>query len=292
MRNAVFSVLLPAAALVLAASAVAQEVPLLRYTPPTNAFRQALSTPEDYAFNGFNASVQFYPFRPFNGNMQQLFQRTLLRDWVSPMHQEENTGGPPTFKTLAVPGATLALSASFAENIVGLPKPHMRMVVVAGSQAAIVDASAGTLQSWQQALPYLNAMAGSLRVEAGRAPPPLTQAAGRSIAGLYRGFKAKYMATMVNVTGSGYMTQALHYYLFSPGGRVYRAYDKLEVPGGDPARFDFDAAQRRDPDNSGSYTVDGGNLVIQLGGASPEKIVAPVPKGGTLTIYAVPYKRK
>jgi hypothetical protein len=165
-------------------------------------------------------------------------------------------------------------------------------VVVAGNQAAIVDASAGTLQSWQQAVPYLNAMAASLRVEAGRAPPPLTQAAGRGIAGLYMGFKAKYMATMVNVTGSGYYAQALHYYLFSANGRVYRAYDKLEVPGGNPARFDFDAAQRRDPDNSGTYTVDGGNLVIQLGGAAPEKIVAPVPKNGTLTIYAVPYKRQ
>ena len=292
MRNAMFSVLLPAASLVLAMTAAAQEVPVLRYTPPANAFRQALATPEDYSFNGFNASVQFYPFRPFNGNMQQLFQKTLLRDWVSPLHQEENVGGPPAFKTLAVPGATLVLSASFAENIVGLPKPHMRMVVVAGNQAAIVDASAGTLQSWQQALPYLNAMAASLRVEAGRAPPPLTQAAGRGIAGLYMGFKAKYMATMVNVTGSGYYTQALHYYLFSPNGRVYRAYDNLPLPGGNAAQFDFDAAQRRDPDNSGTYTVDGGNLVIQLGGASSEKIVAPVPKGGTLTIYAVPYKRQ
>lgn len=292
MRNAMFSVLLPAASLVLAVSAAAQEVPLLRYTPPTNAFRQALATPEDYSFNGFNASVQFYPFRPFNGNIQQLFQKTLLREWVSPLHQEENVGGPPAFKTLAVPGATLVLSASFAENIVGLPKPHMRMVVVAGNQAAIVDASAGTVQSWQQALPYLNAMAASLRVEAGRAPPPLTQAAGRGIAGLYMGFKAKYMATMVNVTGSGYYTQALHYYLFSPSGRVYRAYDNLPVPGGNPAQFDFDAAQRRDPDNSGRYTVDGGNLVIQIGSASPETIIAPVPKDGTLTLYSVPYKRQ
>ena len=291
MRNAMFSVLL-SASLVLATSAAAQEVPVLRYTPPANAFRAGLATPEDYSFNGFNASVQFYPFRPFNGNMQQLFQRSLLREWVSPMHQEENLGGPPAFKTLAVPGATLVLSASFSENIVGLPKPHMRMVVVAGNQAAIVDASAGTLQSWQQALPYLNAMAVSLRVEAGRAPPPLTQAAGRGIAGLYMGFKAKYMATMVNVTGSGYYAQALHYYLFSPSGRVVRAYDSLPVPGGDPARFDFDAAQRRDPDNSGTYTVDGGNLAIRIGGATPETIVTPVPKAGTLSIYAVPYKRQ
>lgn len=289
MRNAIFLILTLVFAMT---DAAAQQVPVLRYTPPANTFRQALATPEDYSFNGFNASVQFYPFRPFSGNIQQLFQTTLLRDWVSPLHQEENVGGPPTFQTLAVPGAQLVLTATFFENIAGLPKPHMRIVIVAGNQAAIVDASAGAMQSWQQAVPYLNAMAASFRVEAGHAPPPLSEATGRGIAGLYMGFKAKYMATMYNVIGSGYYTQALHYYLFSPNGRVYRAYDKLPVPGGNAALFDFDAAERRDPDNSGRYTVAGANLIIQIGGAAPEQIVAPVPQNGTLTINGVPYKRQ
>jgi len=269
-----------------------QTLPVLRYTPPPNAFRPGAGLPEDYSFTGFNASVQVYPFRPFSGNIQQLFQTTLVRDWIEPMHKEENVAGPPTFGTINVPGAQLGLTASFVENIVGLPKPHMRMVIVVGQRAAIVDASAGTLQSWQQAVPALNAMAATLRVEAERAPATLTPAAGLSVAGLYMGMKPKYMATLVNVIGSGYYANALHYYLFSADGRVYRAYDKLDVPGGDISRFDFTAAARNDPGNSGHYTVDNGKLLIQMEDPAAETIVAAAPKDGLVTINTVLYKRQ
>ena len=98
---------------------------------------------------------------------------------------------------------------------------------------------------------------------------------------------------MINVTGSGYYTNALHFYLFSADGRVYRAYDKLDVPAGDIARFDFDAASRFDPGNSGHYTVDNGKLIIQMGGNAPESaITADVPRDGLLTINTVPYKKQ
>ncbi len=277
----------------LASDAMGQQPPpVLRYTPPANALRGSAGPAEDYSFSDFNASVQVYPFRPFNGDIRQLFQATLLRDWIDLMHKEENVAAPPTFQTLNVPGAQLVLAASFVENIVGLPKPHMRMVIVAGSQAAIVDASAGTAQSWQMAIPRLNAMASTLRVEAGRALPPLNPVEGRSIAGLYMGMKQKYMATMINVIGSGYYTNALHFYLFSADGRVYRAYDKLEVPGGDIARFDFDTAAQHDPGNSGRFTVDAGTIHIQMDGDQRETIVAPLPSNGLLTINTVVYKRQ
>ncbi len=233
-----------------------------------------------------------YPFRPFNGDIRQLFQTTLLRDWIDLMHKEENVAAPPTFQTMNIPGAQLVLMASFVENIVGLPKPHMRMVIVAGGLAAIVDASAGTAQSWQMAIPRLNAMAATLHVEAGRALPPLNPAEARSVAGLYMGMKQKYMATMINVIGSGYYTNALHFYLFSADGRVYRAYDKLEVPGGDIGRFDFDTAARSDPGNAGRYTIDEGSIHIQMEGNQPETIVAPKPANGMLTINGVAYKRQ
>jgi hypothetical protein len=269
-----------------------QPLPVLRYTPPPNAMRGGAGPLEDYSFRDFNASVQVYPFRPFTGNIQQLFQTTLLRDWIDPMHKEENVAGPPTLQTINVPGAQLVLTAIFVENIVGLPKPHMRMVIVAGGAAAIVDASAGTAQSWQMAVPSLNAMAATLRVEAVRAPAPLSRVAGGAVAGLYMGMKPKYMATLYNVIGSGYYTNALHYYLFSADGRVYRAYDKLELPGGDVGRFDFDAAERNDPGNSGRYTVDEGSLRIQMEGDQPETIVVPAPKDGLLTINTVLYKRQ
>ena len=275
-------------ALLASASGLAQaQTHVLSYTPPANTFRSSVPPGENYSFNGFNAQVQVYPFRAFDGDIAQAFQRTLLRDWISAMYQEENVAGAPKFQRLAMPGADFVLTASFNENRVGLARPHMRMLIVAGREAAIVDASAGTVQSWQQAVPALNQMAGTLRIETAAAPTPLDAAAGRGIAGLYRGMKPKYMATMVNVIGSGYYQNALHYYLFSPDGRVYRAYDKLEAPGG---RFDFAGAERRDPTNSGRYTVANGKLVISMKGPDRERIVTDVPKGGTLVINTIPYK--
>jgi hypothetical protein len=293
MRRAFFLVMLSWGVGLTGAARSQQTVPVLHYTPPANTFQSSVSAPaEDYSFNGFNASVQVYPFRPFTGDIQQAFQRTLLRDWIAPMHREEHVGAPPKFATTQIPGAELALTARFDDNVVGLPKPHLRMLIVAGGQAAIVDASAGTMQSWQQAVPRLNALAATLKVEAGRAPPPLAPGAGRAVAGLYMGMKQKYMATMLNVTGHGYYTNALHFYLLSADGRVYRAYDKLDVPGGDAVRFDFDAAERRDPGNSGHYTVDGGKLLIHMGGPLQERIVADVPRDGSMTINTVLYKRQ
>jgi hypothetical protein len=271
------------------AGAVQAQTHVLRYEPPANVFRSSLGPGESYSFNGANAQVHVYPFRAFGGDIAQAFQRTLLRDWISPMDQEENVAGAPRLQRSAIPGADLVLAASFNESRVGLARPHLRMLIVAGNEATLVDASAGTPQSWQQVVPALNRMAGTMRVEAARAPAPLSAEAARGIAGLYQGIKPKYMATMVNVIGSGYYQNALHFYLFSGDGRVYRAYDKLEAPGG---RFDFDAAERRDATNAGRYTVDGGKLVITLNRESPEKIVTEVPKDGRLVIYSIPYQRQ
>jgi hypothetical protein len=267
-----------------------QVTPVLRYTPPSNAYRSAVAPPEDYSLNGMNASVQVYQFRPFNGDIQSLFQTTLLRDWITPMHQEENVAVPPTFQTVAIPGAELALAATFAENIVGLPKPHFRLVIVAAGQAAIFDVSAGTAQSWQMAVPVVDAMAGTLQVEAERAPPPLGRAAGGAVAGLYVAVASKYMTGLIG--SPSYFTNALHYYLFSADGRVYCHYDQLEVPGGNIARFDFDGAERNDPPNSGRYTVDGDKLIIRMGGNAPRTIVTDVPRNGSVTINSYLYKRQ
>ena len=273
-------------ALALAGAAHAQSS-TLRYTPPPNAFKSAMGA-DDYQLNGTNASVQVYQFRPFSGNIRQQFQATLLRDWIGPMHQEENVAGKPTFQNVAVPGADYAIAATFNETRVGLARPHNRMLIVKGSEAALVDASAGTVQGWQQAVPRLNQMAGTLKVEGAPVAAPLSIEAGNSVAGLYQGMKAKYVATMQNITGHASYQTALHFYVFSANGRVYRAYDQLNAPGG---RFDFDAAERRDPQNSGRYTVDKGKLVIKMKGDN-EPIVTSPPKDGVLTIYDVGYRKQ
>ena len=124
---------------------------------------------------------------------------------------------------------------------------------------------------------------------AGRAGPG---AAGAGVAGLYMGTKPKYVVDLNLPVGLGRHVPALHYYLFSAEGRVYRAYDQLEVPGGDISAFDFNAAQRADPVNSGRYTVKGGQLIIQFGGQPPETIVTAVPERNRVTIETVRYVRQ
>lgn len=270
--------------------------PELRYQPPPNFYRSAITPPEDYSANEFNAGLQVYPFRPFSGNIEQAFRRSLLREWIDSRFQETNLAAPPEFRPLTVPGAQMAISARFAENIAGVPRQRMRMLIVAGNAAAIVDASAGNMPTWQRALPALNAMAATLRVETG-APPPKMAAVpgpeGRAIAGLYMGTKSKYVVDLNRPAGYGSHVMAAHYYLLSADGRVYRAYDEIRSPGGDIGRFDFEAAKRADPVNSGRYAVQGNELRLQMGdGQPPETIVIVKPQGGRLTINSVLYVRQ
>ena len=103
----------------------------------------------------FNATVQVYPFRPFNGNIEQMFQKTLLREWIDPRYQETNVAGQSEFRLGNVRGAQIVLTARYAENVAGMFRQHMRMVIVSGGKAAIVDASANnaTIRSIPAATP-------------------------------------------------------------------------------------------------------------------------------------------
>lgn len=277
------------------AHAIAQTAPTLRYAPPPNYTRSAITPPEDYASNEYNASMQVYPFRPFTGDIGQMFQRTMLREWIDPRYREASVTAQPAFGRSALQGADAVYTARFAESVVGIPRQRMRMLIVAGNSAAIVDASAINPQVWQRAVPALNAMAGTLRVEQGQAAPSVAEGpgpAGKAAAGLYMGTKPKYVVNLNRGVGYGNHVVAPHYYLLSANGRVYRAYDQVEAPGGDVRKFDFDAAQRADPVNSGRYTIKGRQLHMQMGGQPPEVISVPAPQGGRLTIDTVLYRRQ
>ena len=158
--------LLGLAALLAAASAAAQ--PVLRYEPPKSFYRSAIAPPDDYSAKEFNASLQVYPFRTFNGSIEEMFRSTLLRGWIEPRFQEGKLAAPPEISAVKVAGAEAAFTARFVENIgTGLPRQHMRMVIVSGNAAALVDASAISMEAWQQVLPALNAMSATLNVGAG-----------------------------------------------------------------------------------------------------------------------------
>ncbi len=268
----------------------AQTVPVLRYQAPPDFQRSAIFPPEDYSSTQFNGSFQIYPFEPFSGNLGQQFGRTLLRERIDPQHREENVVGQPKFGTLNIPGAQGAFYAEFIESPVGIARPHLRIVIVAGGQAAIFDARAITPELWQRLQPALKFVLGTLRVEAAPAPPSLTDAAGpaeRAVAGLYRGIKAKYMTGLT--FQSSYFTNAPHFYLFSDTGRAYSAYDQIRAPGGDPARFDFDSAQRADPTNSGLFRIRDGQLYLKMG--TRPLVVTAAPASDMVTIDSVTYTR-
>jgi hypothetical protein len=283
-------------ALVATQALAQQSVPVLKYDPPANFYRSAITPPDDFTSNETKASVQVYPFRPFSGDIGRQFQQTLLRDWIDPRFREGNVAAQPAFSADPMPGAQTVLSARFVENGPGMARPHWRAVVIVGNLAALVDVSAAANESWQRVAPAVRAMLASMRVETAAAPPSVAGGpgpAGAAVAGLYMGYKAKYMPNLNRGVGYGDSKMSLHYYLFSADGRVYRAYDQLAVPGGDPSRFDFDAAQRNDPGNSGRYTVKDGKLYIQLGPAEqPETITAAAPQGKQLRINDILYTRQ
>jgi hypothetical protein len=268
-----------------------ETVPVLHYDAPPNFMRSAVYPPDDYLSTQFDASIQVYPFEPFTGNIAEMFQRTLLRDRIDAQHREENVASMPQFGRLEIPGAQAVIYANFSENIVGLLKPHARIVIVAGGAAAIVDASANKGSLWPRLVPELNALMHTMRVDTASAPPLVTDGpgpGGRTIAGLYRGTKSKFMTGLT--FQPSYFIPALHFYLFSTTGRVYRAYDQIPGLRGDVTRFDFDAAQRSDPENSGRYTIKNGKLYIQMGGEP--MISTAAPDGNTVTIQSVTYVRQ
>jgi hypothetical protein len=271
-------------------------VPELAFRDPAGFYRSAAYPPADFSAQDVNASLQVYPFRAVAGDVRQAFSRTLLRELIDPRYQETNVAPGARLDAIAIPGADLVLRARFREMVAGLPRERMRLVVVSGAAAAIIDASASNMAAWQRVLPALNEFSTTLRVTSGApepavdAPPP--SAAARAVAGLYMGFRSKYVADLVRGPAYGRWVNAVHYYLFSADGRVYRAYDELTVPGNDPARFDFASAQRADPANSGRYTVRGDSLLVRIGTAPPETFAARLPSGGTLVIGTVRYERQ
>jgi len=269
-------------------------LPELQFQDPRGFYRSASYPPADFSAQEVDASLQVYPFRAV-GDVRQAFSRTLLRELIDPRYQEANVAPGARLDASTMPGADVVLRARFQEIVAGQPRQRMRMVVVSGPAVAIVDASASSMMSWQRVLPLLNAFAATLRVVSGApaiaydAPPP---AAGRAVAGLYMGFKNKYVADLQRGPAYGRFVNAAHYYLFSADGRVYRAFDELAVPGNDPARFDFAGAQRTDPENSGRYTVRGDSLFVRVGAAQRESFAARLPAANTLVIGTVRYTRQ
>ncbi|HEY9154865.1 MAG TPA: hypothetical protein VIM69_07040 [Opitutaceae bacterium] len=271
-----------------------ESIPVLNYSDPPNFFRGAMRHFAEYTSSQVNFSLCVYPFQPYTGDIKAAFQRTLLRDWIDVQYKEENVAAPPRFTSNTVPGADAVIEAHFQENIVGLFTEHHRILIISGNMAALVDLKGRNAQCWQTAFPSAATMLGSMRVGRRTAPPSISHgpgAQGAALAGLFMGTKAKYLA--LGVTDFTGHAPALHYFLFSPDGRVVRCYDF--PPGGseEAARhFDFDTAERQDPRNSGRFAMRGNELYIKWGGPIADEITTTVTDANNLTLDSVRYVRK
>ncbi len=283
---------------VAATSVGAQGAPLLTFTQPPNFYRSANTMPEQYSSQDVDAGMQIYPFRPFRGgDFLQAVQRTLLGEWIDPQFREQNVAARPIVERMNIPGAEAAVRIRFPENVAGTARDHIRFAILSRGAIAIVDLSANSAYSFQRAWPAMAVTLGSLRVGTDNGPDltsPLSpnEARGASaVIGVFMGLKQRYVTEMAMVTGSGRYVLAAHYYVFSGDGRVYRRYD-LDVPGNDPRRFNFAAAQREDPENSGTYRVHGNQLMLIMGPQGTERITTTLSEAGALQISSVRYERQ
>jgi hypothetical protein len=160
--------------------------------------------------------MQVYPFRAFSGDIARQFQRTLLRDWVDPRYQEANVAGPPQFSRVNLNGAQATFVARFVENVAGTMKEHMRVVIVAGGAASVVDLSANSATSWRAASPIMLASLNSMAVVQGAAvataqresaPGGTTDA---SFAGVYMGMKQRFISGIYGMPGTSRYVTAMY----------------------------------------------------------------------------------
>jgi hypothetical protein len=240
--------------------------------------------------------MQVYVFRQAPPGVEERFQRTLMREWIAADHQEGTLAGPPSIRAGQIPGADTALFAQFAEpSYGGMVRPRMRVLIVAKGWAAILDARAQSPQAWSILARPLQALMATLRVETGPEAPPMTPtAASRELAGLYGAMRPKFVSVIGPGVGagSGGFVRAMHFYLFSDDGRVYRAFDGIAVPRGDFRSFRFQEAAAADPVNSGRYSIEGRQLTLRMGERLDEETTITLRETGRLLIGTVEYLRQ
>jgi len=263
------------------------QAPSLRYDPPAGFTRSAVSPPDRWVSREVNADIAVYEMRPARGDVLRQFQLNLLRDWVEAQSREQSVVLAPRFQELQVRGAERAVMAFFGEGAAyGRYRPRLRVLVIAAGSAALLDVATVAPETWERIAPSVNAMLGSLRVQAGGARPSVGAAVPGSdaVMGIYRGW-----ASSVGVGGR--MVEGVQFYLFTADGRVYRAFHAAEVPA-DIGQFDFEAAALRVPWNAGRYRVNGEQLRIEIGERFEEVMVTRLPANRRLLINGRLFERQ
>lgn len=118
-----------------------------------------------------------------------------------------------------------------------------------------------------------------------RTPAP---AGGDEVAGLHLATTRQLRFNPFGGSGSTDWETRTEYYLLSRDGRVFRGRDLPAVPGGDLARFDFEAARRQAPGNYGTYTVRDRQVILRF---PDETITAQRAEADVLEIRGTKFRR-
>lgn len=289
--------------MLMANTARAQETPSrLRWTTP-DGWTPSIDGRTLFPPGG-GAAVTFAPSAPFAGTAEQWATeswRTLAQTFQVVSGPTKGRQGEFTTQTgvfRQANGTTLALSlytlvssgrgesfafvteggAPFRGHIAAVSRLVQSISVAPVPGAAPAPAAAA-------------ATAPSTAAPAPAAPRGPAIAGGDEIAGLYLATTRQFRISPFGSPGSGSWETATEFYLLSRDGRVFRGPDLPKAPGGDLSRFDYDAARREAPHASGTYSVRGREVVLQMGDPKEAPIVATRPEPDVLEIRQTKYKR-
>lgn len=270
--------------LALAVPAAAAQ-PALSYDPPAGWKRGPYSSPAVYVAPGGQAELHVYGFQRYDGDVRARMRETRLFELIGIEHREDRPLEAPKAGEINVQGAGAVPFVTFAEQRQGVVRYRLRVAIPAPGAVALVDFHALNLDAWKRELATVDKVFASLRV--GDTTPPAASAARPS-----QGVSGLYLATVrrmvFRATGGSEWTTSTEFYLLSPDGKVYRGHGLPEVPGGNPARFDYERARRADPGNSGTYSASGSRVTLAVG---DERITATFAGAEELDIRGTKFRR-
>ena len=159
-RHLVLVILAPAMFVTHTAAAL----PALRYDKPGGFAGASSEDVETWISDGLDGVIHIYAFRPFHGDFQSQFRRSLFRDRIGTAYREDRLLAAPAFRTMAVEGADMALIATFRSFNGGAPREHRRVAVLSAGRIALVDISANSPQAFERNWPSVSRLLNSLQV--------------------------------------------------------------------------------------------------------------------------------
>jgi hypothetical protein len=281
-----------------AAEANAESFEHLQYTPPAGWTAQVVQEGRAYLYQDATASGAV---TLFNSRPTQLAPAAVFaEEWRARLGPVVGVQAPAPELTHDgdVTAATGVVSATLQGNqvmallatFVGRGRALTVVAIASGDGPRQVSAFVGTFGIAAAAAPA---------AKQAEAPPSRDKrrpVPGGKLAGLYlsQAYEYTYRPDVTGRTsGSSGMAMTTSFYLLSEDGRVARGSGLPEAPDGDIRRFDFDGYQRRNPAASGTYKVESGRVILQMGAGTSvaETVVAPVSEDGQLEIKKKKYKR-